>query len=271
MNKNHPLANQVIDRCLSTNDLAKTLAEQGCPHGTWVAARHQETGRGRLGRKWESAEGNLFLSLVIQSQGKIENQSLLSWIPLASAVAVTRALKKQFSGIHFQIKWPNDLYLAGKKLGGILCEGFRVQSETFIVIGVGLNCLQSPEGLDQQTIDLTTAVGRGPIRADDIRDLVLKALLSEVQVLMTEGTTEIRKSYECWATLTKGTEIEWGNPIQTGWVETLGPSGELLVISNSNGANSNSPNAKKMSLFCEDVQVRLKKEAPKDLKDPEAS
>ena len=63
-------ANRVVERCVSTNDLARSLGEAGAPHGTWVSAKVQEAGRGRLGRKWESLEGNLFLSLIARLENK---------------------------------------------------------------------------------------------------------------------------------------------------------------------------------------------------------
>jgi BirA family transcriptional regulator, biotin operon repressor / biotin---[acetyl-CoA-carboxylase] ligase len=59
-------ANQLIEECASTNDLARELAEAGFPHGTWVAAKEQGRGRGRLGREWVGERGNLFLSVVLR-------------------------------------------------------------------------------------------------------------------------------------------------------------------------------------------------------------
>src|SRR4051794_2063446 len=82
----HPekFANCVLDRCSSTNDYARILGDRGYPHGTWVAVGIQEAGRGRLGRKWESLEGNLFLSLVV----RLEPRALWSWVPLVSTMAL---------------------------------------------------------------------------------------------------------------------------------------------------------------------------------------
>jgi BirA family biotin operon repressor/biotin-[acetyl-CoA-carboxylase] ligase len=63
-------ANQLIEECESTNNLARELAEGGFPHGTWVAAKEQSGGRGRLGRQWVGERGNLFLSVVLRDLPK---------------------------------------------------------------------------------------------------------------------------------------------------------------------------------------------------------
>lgn len=121
----------------STNRVAKELARQGAPHGTAVLAERQSAGRGRLGRAFFSPEGGLYLSVILYPQCSVEDWALLT--PMA-AVAVCRALA-QVCGLSPGIKWVNDLYLGGKKLCGILCEGCG----EVVIVGVGMN-LRTPEG-----------------------------------------------------------------------------------------------------------------------------
>jgi len=121
----------------STNRAAKELARQGAPHGTAVLAKRQTAGRGRLGRAFFSPEGGLYLSVILYPQCPPEDRALMT--PMA-AVAVCRALE-QVCGISPGIKWVNDLYLGGKKLCGILCEGCG----DAVIVGIGLN-LYTPEG-----------------------------------------------------------------------------------------------------------------------------
>lgn len=121
----------------STNRVAKELARQGAPHGTAVLAERQTAGRGRLGRAFFSPEGGLYLSVILYPQCPPEDRVLMT--PMA-AVAVCRALE-QVCGISPGIKWVNDLYLGGKKLCGILCEGCG----DAVIVGIGLN-LYTPEG-----------------------------------------------------------------------------------------------------------------------------
>jgi len=241
-------ANQVLDRCASTNDLARELGESGAPHGTWVSARAQEKGRGRLGREWQSLEGNLFVSVI----ARIEDKSRWTWVPLGTAVAVTRLLEKRFASIPVKIKWPNDLWVSGSKLGGILCEAVGNRSGSFVVIGLGLNCLHAPEGLDQRTTSLTRALG-SPVSADDVRAEIIASIALTMGELGAQGPARIVADYERNAAFPPGSEIEWVSPgdalqvARQGVVRGLGASGELRV-GLADGAES--------KLYAEDVRVR---------------
>jgi BirA family biotin operon repressor/biotin-[acetyl-CoA-carboxylase] ligase len=254
-------ANQVLDKCSSTNDLAKSLAENGAPHGTWISAKIQEAGRGRLGRSWQSIEGNLFLSLII----RIEDKRLWSWIPLATAVGIVGHLRKRFPLFQVphsevQIKWPNDIYFNGCKLGGILCESVG-GPRSFVIAGIGLNCVSSPIGPDLNAVDLTTLLNQ-KVTADDIRLGLIDSVLSELKTLTSEGPTHIASNYRKWAALTPGTQIQWEQGQKSAFVNDLGPSGELEVLTQD---------GEKISLFAEDVSLHKKRRSPEDREDPGAS
>ena len=95
----------------STNDRARALAQGGAPHGTLVTAAAQHAGRGRQGRTWSAPPGRaLLLSLVLHDPPAL--------LPLAAALAVA-----EVAGPDAQIKWPNDVLVAGRKVAGILAEG----------------------------------------------------------------------------------------------------------------------------------------------------
>ncbi len=243
-------ANQIIDRCRSTNDLAKSLAEKGDPHGTWVSARTQDAGRGRLARKWASLEGNLFLSYV----ARIEPRDLWSWIPLTTSVAIVGYLAERFPHGEFRIKWPNDILATQQgvaaKLGGILCEGTS-SSRPYVVVGVGLNCLQSPvsEEMGQPVTDLTSCAKAGIITADDIRTGLLENLDLAFGRLMTEGKSWIASAYDQRSFYEEGAELTWGTPPATGRVVGLGESAELLVKSSTGEVRR---------LFSDEVRVRTR-------------
>jgi BirA family transcriptional regulator, biotin operon repressor / biotin---[acetyl-CoA-carboxylase] ligase len=236
-------ANRVLDSCGSTNDLARALGEAGYPHGTWVSARRQLGGRGRLGRKWESLGGNLFLSLVVRA----EPQSLWTWIPLASAIGIARALRDPAAlgkEIPVEVKWPNDLWLEKRKLGGILCEAVGTRSDSFIIVGIGLNCADHPEGIDQPATSLSRWSGAGAaVDADDIRLPVVAAVAGAVEQLTELGPAPIARDYEKWAALPPGSAIEWAGG-NAGSILGLGSSGELRVRHGD---------GRELSLFAEDV------------------
>jgi BirA family biotin operon repressor/biotin-[acetyl-CoA-carboxylase] ligase len=114
----------------STNERARVLAAAGAPHGMLVTANEQTAGRGRQGREWVARPGAaLLMSVVLRSPGEA--------LPLAAAVAVCDALP-----VEAAIKWPNDIWLQGDKVAGILVEA-RPQ-EGWAVLGVGVNVHDAP-------------------------------------------------------------------------------------------------------------------------------
>ena len=244
-------ANQVIARCRSTNDLARELGEMGAPHGSWISARAQDSGRGRMGRAWTSREGNLFISWVLRPADK----SRWTWVPLTIAVAVARAVRPR--GVELRVKWPNDLWsVTGAKVGGILCEAVGASHGSFIVAGLGLNCVHAPEGLDQATSCLTelagasaSTPGTSPITADDVRADIHRELLQLLQKLETEGPAPIRAEYEAMAAFPRGTSVTWtsAGTEHSGVVDRLGDTGELLVDEGDCGLTR---------LYAEDVKIR---------------
>jgi BirA family biotin operon repressor/biotin-[acetyl-CoA-carboxylase] ligase len=123
----------------STNDRARELVEAGAPGGTVVTAREQTAGRGRQGRVWTAPEGKALLySAVLQP---LDERHLL--LPLSVPLAVCAAAEALRPGSECQVKWPNDIWLEGRKLSGILIEA-RPQ-DGWAVIGVGLNLTIAPE------------------------------------------------------------------------------------------------------------------------------
>ncbi len=230
-------ANQVLETCASTNDITRRLGELGHPHGTWISARRQTEGRGRRGRSWIGEDGGLLLSVLL----RIPRETAISWIPLAVAVGCVEAAEQARPGIDVRLKWPNDLWLDGGKVGGILCEGVGGPSGSFVVAGIGINCAGSPDGLDQPTTSLGCSV-------DLLRPRVVDLALKWVARLSDEGPGPISRFYEDRAALGRGAPISWGPPSARveGRVLGLGPFGDLRVESNS----------REISLFAEDVKLR---------------
>ncbi len=136
----------------STNDRARELVETGAPGGTVVTAREQTAGRGRQGRVWTAPEGKALLySAVLRS---LDERHLL--LPLSVPLAVCAAAEQLRPGAECQVKWPNDIWLEGRKLSGILIEA--KPQEGWAVIGIGLNLSiephEFPDDLRQPAISL---------------------------------------------------------------------------------------------------------------------
>ncbi len=148
----------------STNTRARELVEDGAPGGTVVTAREQTAGRGRVGRVWTAPEGKALLYSAILRP--LDERHLL--LPLSVPLAVCAAAEALRPGISCQVKWPNDVWLEGSKLSGILVEA-RPQ-DGWAVIGVGLNLSIAPDefpaDLRQPAISLfgATAESRGKSR-----------------------------------------------------------------------------------------------------------
>ncbi len=123
------------DQVESTQTLAHARAEAGAGHGTAVMARAQTGGRGTRGRTWTSGEGGLWLSVVLRPPDRTA-------VPLAGlriGLALARLLSPSVPGL-VGLKWPNDLIVHDRKLGGILCESRWIGDRlAWMVVGIGLN------------------------------------------------------------------------------------------------------------------------------------
>jgi BirA family biotin operon repressor/biotin-[acetyl-CoA-carboxylase] ligase len=128
---------EIFDETTSTNDVAKRAAKNGAPHGSTFVADRQTAGRGRQGRSWMSEPGDgLLMSVVLRvscAPARLPPLSLVAGLAVCDAVApdVSPAPK---------LKWPNDVWVAGKKIAGVLVEaslaGDRVE---YVVVGCGIN------------------------------------------------------------------------------------------------------------------------------------
>lgn len=142
----------------STNTWAMELARTGAPSGTVVIAGRQTSGRGRLHRQWDSPAGGLYLSVVFRP--RLPLASLGIWSLLAS-LAVADAVNDILNDARIRLKWPNDIFLDNKKLGGILCEATgHPDSVDWVVTGIGLNVNAPPlADLSDQAIHLAGVTG----------------------------------------------------------------------------------------------------------------
>ncbi len=218
-----------FEEVASTNDLAKELAAQEAPEGTLVVAEAQSRGRGRLGRQWESPAGaGLYVSLILRP---VLPPTEMPQITLTTAVAVARALKR-VAGVAPGIKWPNDLLLGGRKLGGILTE-METESEQIrhLVVGLGLNVNNQafPEEIAAIATSLALATGR---RHSRVR--LLQAWLEEFEELygrfLAREFAGILDEWRSFAvTLGREVTVRQGPLVIHGQALEVAPDGALLV------------------------------------------
>jgi len=159
---------------------------------------HQTAGRGRLERKWEAPPGtSLLVSFVL------EPNRLLS---LAAGVAAAEAC-----GVDVRLKWPNDLLLDGKKLGGILVEATPSKA----ICGIGINLKWAPDGAS---------------RLDRPRDELLERLRASIAEWTSRAPGDVLDRWrELSATLGRKVRIEISGRVVEGFASDLGPQGELVV------------------------------------------
>jgi len=178
-----------LDSVTSTQDVARDM-----PVGSVVVADHQTEGRGRMERRWEAPPGTaLLVSFVLQPN------ALLS---LAAGVAAAEAC-----GPRVRLKWPNDLLLDDRKLGGILVEATAHKA----VCGIGINLTWAPEGAG---------------RLDQPRDEVLERMRQKIDLWTAAPADRVLDRWrELSATLGRRVRIDGTEGI----AEDLGPNGELIV------------------------------------------
>lgn len=207
----------------STNTVARQLAEKGVEEGTVVVAEVQTHGKGRLGRKWVTPPGGVWMSLILKP--KIDPMHASS-ITLLAAVSVTKALRGL--GIEAVIKWPNDVLVNGKKICGILTE---MSAETdvvnFIILGIGVN-VNNELPLETATT-VKVELGKEVSRVEFIQRL-LEMLEEDYLTFKEEGFTPILWSWRRYSdTLGRAVEVTYQGEVIRGIAQDVGDDGSLLV------------------------------------------
>jgi BirA family biotin operon repressor/biotin-[acetyl-CoA-carboxylase] ligase len=208
-----------FDRVSSTMDVMHQLASEGAPAGTAVIAGEQLQGRGSRGRTWHSPVGGLWLSVVFQPPA-VEGIEVISLrVGLAVAEAIQSRVPKPLL-----LKWPNDLMLEGRKVGGVLCEArWQGDSLGWVAVGIGLNvCNRIPAELSSVAISIRELLPG--VTVEEISDPILAALRE-----LDLGTGRLTP-----AELSRFAQRDWlrGRTIRepvAGTVVGVGEDGALLV------------------------------------------
>jgi BirA family biotin operon repressor/biotin-[acetyl-CoA-carboxylase] ligase len=157
----------VVEEATSTNDLVWEAAERGAAEGFVVFAERQTKGRGQYGRRWESATARgLWLSVLLRPALTLRESPRLTSL-LAEIVAATIT---EETGCETAIKPPNDIYVTGRKVAGVLVEGRTESDGSYVAVaGIGINVNQTiddfPEELRASAGSLAMVTGRNIARA----------------------------------------------------------------------------------------------------------
>lgn len=198
----------------STLDVAHALAADGTPAGTLIVADAQTSGRGRMGRTWRSEAGAGIWMTLIERPRDIAALDVLS---LRIGLALAPALDA-FAGATVQLKWPNDLYVGMRKLGGILVEArWRDSAPEWVAIGVGIN-VRAPES-EARAIGLAANVSRIEL---------LSRMVPPMRVSAARTGALDRSELDAFALRDAVAGRRCREPV-AGIVRGLDPSGALLV------------------------------------------
>jgi BirA family biotin operon repressor/biotin-[acetyl-CoA-carboxylase] ligase len=219
----------------STNLIAKKIAEQGGKEGTLVIADYQTRGKGRLARTWWSPPGaNLLFSLIFRPSSEVTHSFRLT---LLCSLAVAQAIRQE-TGLEALIKWPNDVYIKGKKVSGILSElGFKDGTLEYVVVGIGMNVNCDPS-THPELLDIATSL-RIELKRNVSRLTLLTGILKMIEgyyELMKRGEFgALRESWELLS-LVKGKRVRIVSLecSKEGIAESIDDEG-FLIIRNSSG------------------------------------
>ena len=217
----------------STNATLKRRALSEDIHGVALFAETQSAGRGRLGRVWVSPpKSNIYLSLGWRTG--LEPLELAG-LSLAAGCAIGEGLERNF-GLKMQLKWPNDLYLGGKKCGGVLIDLVQSSNQDWtIVVGVGLNVAMPNSGgndIDQPWTDLDSH-SAVPLTRNEVGGQLLGALVPLLSSWQVGAFSQWRESWSR-RDLMAGHQItvQQGNHSISGRADGVDQSGALRVVTN---------------------------------------
>jgi len=189
------LSVEVLDECQSTSTTLAERAKAGAAHGTVLVCEHQSAGRGRRGNAWVSAiGGSVTFSLLWRFSRGV---GALAGLSLAVAVSAAEALERL--GIRrVAVKWPNDLYCEGGKLGGILIEtSGDTAGPSAAVIGIGVNMrlgVSERERIGRPATDIATSGAAMPSRSAVVTGL-LASIASTLDQFSREGFAPFRRAW----------------------------------------------------------------------------
>jgi BirA family transcriptional regulator, biotin operon repressor / biotin---[acetyl-CoA-carboxylase] ligase len=227
----HPIKTIYLDKTASTNDEAMALGKSGEQGPLLIVANSQSQGHGRLSRPWESPpEKGLYFSILMCPVLEAKVAPLLT---LAAGLGLIAGLRN-FRSPPLLMKWPNDILIGGKKLGGILTEmQNRGNQVDFVVIGIGINVGTEPgdfsRGLTATATSLKQVLKRDLDRAE-VLEKVFPEVLKEMDRFVAEGSSPLVKRWEESSGMV-GKQIEFGENGQRrrGRVLGLARDGQLKI------------------------------------------
>jgi BirA family transcriptional regulator, biotin operon repressor / biotin---[acetyl-CoA-carboxylase] ligase len=214
----------------STNDHARSLGTEGAV----VVADAQTAGRGRRGHAWFSPPGSgLYVSVVLTpGRARVDARRATSLVTLMAGVALAEGIDRA-TGLEVALKWPNDLFVSRRKLGGILAESAgTAASIDAVTVGYGINVAASafPDELSDRATSLESELGRQIDRAPLLAE-TLAALAQRYDDLLAGRFDAILDGWRRRAPASRGAAVSWTTPqgVVSGQTAGIDSDGALLV------------------------------------------
>jgi BirA family biotin operon repressor/biotin-[acetyl-CoA-carboxylase] ligase len=220
----------------STNRVAMELGYAGEPEGAVILAEEQTAGRGRAGRSWHSERAaGIYVTLLLRPKISPVQAPLLTMMAGLSAHAAIQAQ----TGLQPDVKWPNDLVLNGKKLGGILTEMHAEPTLVhFVIVGIGINVNQEtfPSELSRVATSLRVETGRNQSRLELLARL-LREFETDYNRFLRDGSSSVTERFTQISSYAVGKKVRVtnGNETYVGVTAGLRPEG-LLQVQREEGA-----------------------------------
>ena len=216
----------VKDEVASTNDLAKSLANEGEEEGLVVTAKTQVAGKGRMGRNWSSPVGGIYLSVLLRPKVPVLDMlrmTVLACVPVAETI-------EEVSGCRTTIKWPNDVVIDGKKVAGLLVESASKGSEiAYLVLGIGVNLNVEPGTLGVPEATSLSACAGKPFDREAFLNILLYRLDSFYASFL-KGTFEMAEYIKRSTTIGSEVEVERGGTTIMGKATGVDVTGALTIV-----------------------------------------
>jgi BirA family transcriptional regulator, biotin operon repressor / biotin---[acetyl-CoA-carboxylase] ligase len=212
----------------STMTRAAALAASGCESGTVVVADEQTAGQGRHGHSWHSEKhAGLYMSQVLRLKICPDSLPVVTLaLGLATAQAITEA-----AGIACDLRWPNDVLIAGKKCAGILVQ----LQDNALILGIGINVNQSafPSELAQIATSLRLETGREYSR-EVLLDALIRAIDDHLETLLRTGKDAVLRAFAEASSYVQGraVSVDLGDKVIEGTTSGLDPQGFLILRQN---------------------------------------
>ena len=210
----------------STNSEAARLAASGAAGPLWIVAEHQTAGRGRRGRVWQGASGNLAATLLLTTDKAPAEAAQVAFV---AALALADMAAAFVTPAFVRVKWPNDLLVGGAKAGGVLIEtGAAPGGGLWLAVGIGVNLAEAPSDTPYPATSLM-AHGATPSR-DAALEALDAAFAHWLKVWEEGGFEPVRAAWTARAHgLGEACTVVQGERLVTGINDGLDADGALLL------------------------------------------